>query len=818
VAFSTDGQRLAAIDTDRVSEWDVRTGQMFATGKVAAGTATAGEPCLAALVLGRNTVWAWDGRGTRETIALPQPGAGMGIAVSTDRQRLACGISYLDGPKKEPRFGVAVWDLVARRQLFRLSGPVRAIQTVAFSPDGAQLAAAGQDQRIWMWDARTGSQLFVIDGHNGYVKGLAFSPDGRMLVSSSWDHTIKFWDPSNGHELRTLRGHTNNIESVSFTHDGQRLLSLGWSTPDFADEMKIWDLRTGQELLTVPKVGVYSHSPTFSPDGERLALVHNVGITLWEAPSMSEPLQLNLEFDHVQSVAFSADGRRLAVGTVNYRLIVWDLLTGERQLVMQAHRDRVFAVAFSADGRRLASGSYDRTVKVWDSGTGQELRTITAGQDVLDVAMSPDGGRVAYVVADGRVLVEELTGDAKPQVLTGLPDRAARLAFSSDGRRLVGGSVSGHIIAWDPQSGRRLPDNPSDAERLSDPYFSPDHQRLAQPEHDHIIIRDLKPPDDQELAQRRFRTALDPGWHEQLTSWVARGDWFGKSSPEWNAALPHLDLLVAARPDEVRLRWQRAQALAELGQWARARADFAEIVKQTPDSMLIWYNLAVAQLADGQTEEYRQTCREMVRRFARPPAATLVGLAFSAGPHNVLGGSVLPATVVGKPLPRSHDHGDIRGAFFRPPLSDSPLEHRDMLQAVIVRTLLLRPGTPAEVAELLPLVGPTQRLERAGLLYRAEKPVEAIAALAGRTGPLDVEWALEELYRALAEHKRGRVPEARAAFQTAVQWLDMPGKYSGTSEQHLRKLTNAQLMQWSTRVEVQLLRREVAERLGEPNK
>ena len=69
-----------------------------------------------------------------------------------------------------------------------------------------------------------------------------------------------------------------------------------------------------------------------------------------------------------------------------HRLCHSDLLT------LKGHTDRVTSVAYSPDGKRLASGSGDKTVKVWDLQTGQELLTFkghTGG--VWTVAFSPDG-------------------------------------------------------------------------------------------------------------------------------------------------------------------------------------------------------------------------------------------------------------------------------------------------------------------------------------------------------------------------------------------------------------------------------------------
>ena len=67
-----------------------------------------------------------------------------------------------------------------------------------------------------------------------------------------------------------------------------------------------------------------------------------------------------------------------------------------RLLTLKGHSGTVYSVAFSPDGKRLATGSGDRTVKLWDAATGQELLTLKGHSDnVYSVAFSPDGKRLA---------------------------------------------------------------------------------------------------------------------------------------------------------------------------------------------------------------------------------------------------------------------------------------------------------------------------------------------------------------------------------------------------------------------------------------
>jgi WD40 repeat protein/serine/threonine protein kinase len=317
------------------------------------------------------------------------------------------------------------------------------------------------------------SDILTLKSGSGSV---AYSPDGKRLASGS-----KVWDAQTGQELLTLQGHGRIVFMMVFSPDGNRLASAtaNWdSTKKAYDnvQVNVCDAQTGQELFTIKGHTGWVNRVAFSPDGKRLAIADGK-VKVWDAQTGQELLSLK---GGGSSVAFSPDGKRLAIA--DGKVKVWDAQTGQELLSLKGGGS---SVAFSPDGKRLASAPNDNTVKVWDTQTGQELLTLkghTGG--VTSVAFSPDGKRLASTSGDRTVKVWDVqTG----QELLSLKERDQSVVFSPDGKRLA--SAAKEVKVWDAQTGQELLTFKGHSGWVSSVVFSPDGTRLASGSYDDGTVK-----------------------------------------------------------------------------------------------------------------------------------------------------------------------------------------------------------------------------------------------------------------------------------------------------------------------------------------
>ena len=246
----------------------------------------------------------------------------------------------------------------------------------------------------WMADYR--SQHFKFKKCYGPVWGANLSDDGGLLALRSGGTRV--FDTNTGEELMFFRG-----EPWRFAfHPGGRFLACGWDGGD----LQIIDLIARKVVKQWPAFpddvsGQFGDGKfwglAFSSDGRLLAGCSRGcnEVRVWDSSNWELKFELaGHSNNRIESVTFSADGRRLASGGCDGTVRLWSMLTGEQELVFDKHDSdtgRIESLQFHPDGRRIISAQCNGEVKVWDSQTGEEHFNVWPARDLNFVGFTPDG-------------------------------------------------------------------------------------------------------------------------------------------------------------------------------------------------------------------------------------------------------------------------------------------------------------------------------------------------------------------------------------------------------------------------------------------
>ncbi len=430
LAFSPDGQLLAAATWDSVQAWNSATGIPAYT--------------------------------------VDQPGGAECLAFSPDGKALAtCGLEgilrlwHADTGKFLRTFGLV---------------PIEVIEAV-FSPDSQTIATGSDTGRVQLWDAKSGAKRLDTEGHSTHAFSLAYRPDGRALASAGNDGRVNIWDAGSGARLQTIDGFTFELTSVAFSPDGELLLARDWANT------QIWDPKSRALLRIIPGDQPGSRALAVSRSGSLFATgTDKARIQVWDLRTGTLQETLGSYTDPgdglagVVSIAINPDEHSLAYSLEYYILEIWDLTSGKRLADLKGHYGTIVALDYSPDGQTLASASVDGTIKLWNAHSGDLLRTITGvSTEVKCLAFSPDGSTLASGAGDKSIRIWNVSSGTLQTTLK-TEKTVTVIAFSPDGSLLVSGG-EGSMNLWDFASSSLL--RTIDVPHLAGLAFSPDGRVLV---------------------------------------------------------------------------------------------------------------------------------------------------------------------------------------------------------------------------------------------------------------------------------------------------------------------------------------------------
>lgn len=295
-------------------------------------------------------------------------------------------------------------------------------RSLAYSADGTQLVAAGDNGLVRTWAADTGMPVDTFAGHQGPATAAAFAADGTVVSCAATGPAI-VWNPAPQWTLeRTIGGFEtpatfiDRVTSLAFSHDG-KLLATGGGEPSRSGQLKIFNTADGGLVREIPE----AHSDT------------------------------------IFGLEFSPDDAFVASSAADRFVKVFNASTGAHVKSFEGHTHHVLDVTWQWDGKVLASCGADNVIKIWDFITGDQRRTTQPfGKEVTSLGFIGATSKMLSASGDKTVRLVNMDNGAYEKQFSGPNDFMYATATSADGRLAIGGGQESTLFVWQIDNGQLL--------------------------------------------------------------------------------------------------------------------------------------------------------------------------------------------------------------------------------------------------------------------------------------------------------------------------------------------------------------------------
>jgi hypothetical protein len=243
--------------------------------------------------------------------------------------------------------------------------------TAAISSNGQWLAASTRTGAVTVWDLGRKTLPRQFNAHTGQVFVTGFLPGGNRLVTQDAVEFLREWNLITGEQTRSWNIGRPLLTAGGLSDDGHWFVEIGSS----ARRMALLDLVTGRQTVQSTDVKGVQGKVAFSPDGKHFAAPSELGhATTWETATIREVATIRGFLLGVHSVAFSPDGRRLAIGSGGKEAVkLWDVESHQELLTLEGRESMFAMTAFSPDGNALGSMNANGILHLWRAPSWEEI-------------------------------------------------------------------------------------------------------------------------------------------------------------------------------------------------------------------------------------------------------------------------------------------------------------------------------------------------------------------------------------------------------------------------------------------------------------
>lgn len=301
------------------------------------------------------------------------------------------------------------WDtLLQQKQPWTLANTTSIgsqINAIAVSPDGTMFAVGLSSGTVQVYNATSYALLQTLSGHSSAVTSLAWRPDGTQLASADLgtSNNINIWNTTTWLADFTITQASGGVYAMAFKPSGLRLATAGVGA---TDNIVIWETATYTVDTSISHGTGTAQAVVWSADGSRLVSGSNDttnNMVVWNTTTWLPTNTLTDHTDAVTSLSYNTANTLLASGSVDTTVKVWDTTAWTVSHTLSASQGAVHAVKFKSDDKLIAAGYDNNLVKVWKTtswGSVEATLTDFTGA-VLALDWSKTGRRLMAGGVDG---------------------------------------------------------------------------------------------------------------------------------------------------------------------------------------------------------------------------------------------------------------------------------------------------------------------------------------------------------------------------------------------------------------------------------